>query len=66
MNIPSKANFEILATATLYKEKFGSAFIVFVGGLASFAHYDVGAARHQAREYVKQNKFDVRIRAVKL
>lgn len=41
----------VYATALMYKEKFGRAFIVMVGNMPMSAHYDDGAARHSARMY---------------
>lgn len=44
----------VLQRAGVLAKDFGGAFVVFVGGFASSATSDVGAARHEAREQAKR------------
>lgn len=58
MKAPTAESFQILAAARNAAKEFGESFVVFVGGLASYANFDKGAAQHQARELSKKHGRD--------
>lgn len=56
---------DVLTAARQCAAEYGQAFAVFVGGFASNAFFDVGAARDKAREHAaKVGRDNVRIKRI--
>lgn len=67
MKAPTSGNFRVLSRAYEIAGEFGESFVVFVGGLAEYATFDVVNAQDEARDQSKRHGRErVQIKRIKV